>query len=98
MSITISGYQACREIIGGTFTFASSAVVRFVTDETPTTSVVIQNVSTVNVVNVHNSVVNGLIVHVLQPGQAIVLPMKNLAKIWLSGTSGQSVRLLGVVP
>lgn len=98
MTIDISGYTAGRGIIGRQYTFTSAAVAQPVPDDddTPIYSVCIQNNSTANVVNVYNSAGTN-IVYVIPTSGSVVIPIRSMNLLRLTGTTGQTVSLMGIL-
>ena len=98
MTIDISGYTAGRGIIGRQYTFTGTTVAQPVPDEddTPIYSVCIQNNSTANVVNVYNSAGTN-IVYVIPTSGSVVIPIRSMNLLRLTGTTGQTVSLMGIL-
>lgn len=99
MTIDISGYVAGRGIIGRQYVFAATGAIETpiaTDDDTPIYSVNVQNNSTANVVNVYNSAGTD-IVYVIPASGSIVIPIRLMNLLRLSGTAGQRVSLMGIL-
>ena len=97
MSIMISGYAPGRGVTGKQGTFSGTGtIVQPEAGSVPVSSVVIQNNSTANVINVYNTLATN-ICYVIPTSGSIVLPVDDLNKILISGTSGQAYSLLGIL-
>lgn len=99
MTIDISGYVAGRGIIGRQYTFTATNTVQQPVpddDDTPIYSVNVQNNSTANVVNVYSTAGTN-IVYVIPASGSIVIPIRLMNLLRLSGTSGQTVSLMGIL-